>query len=122
METELEANGNDNKIETSEKKEVSLFHIEELSSAQTSSNIMTLIGFTIIFFAVGYAIFHIRFIKGPRRARKDTERASMMDRLTDMEEVMLEMGYQEKLEETKEDEDSECDQEENQDKDQEEHD
>ena len=93
METELEANGNDNKIETSEKKEVSLFHIEELSSAQTSSNIMTLIGFTIIFFAVGYAIFHIRFIKGPRRARKDTERASMMDRLTEMEEVMLEMGY-----------------------------
>ena len=54
---------------------------------------MTLIGFTIIFFAIGYAIFHIRFIKGSRRARKDKERASMMDRLTDMEEVMLEMGY-----------------------------
>ena len=125
METELEANGNDNKIETSEKKEVSLFHIEELSSAQTSSNIMTLIGFTIIFFAVGYAIFHIRFIKGPRRARKDTERASMMDRLTEMEEVMLEMGYLKKkgeLEETQEDKDSERDQEETQDKDQEEQD
>ena len=91
METKLETNGTDNKIETSEKKEVSLFHIEELSSAQTSSNIMTLIGFTIIFFAIGYAIFHIRFIKGSRRARKDKE--SMMHRLTDMEEVMLEMGY-----------------------------
>ena len=56
METRLETNGNDNKIET-------------------------------------YAIIHIKFIKGPRRARKDTERASMMDRLTEMEEVMLEMGY-----------------------------
>ena len=54
METKLETNGNDNKIETSEKKEVSLFHIEKLSSAQTSSNIMTLTGFTIIFFAITY--------------------------------------------------------------------
>ena len=36
METKLETNGNDNKIETTEKKEVSLFHIEELSFPQTS--------------------------------------------------------------------------------------
>ena len=36
---------------------------------------------------------HIKFIKGPRRARKDHERANMMDRLTEMEDVMLEMGY-----------------------------
>ena len=93
METKLETKGNDNKIETTEKKEVSLFHIEELSSAQTNSNIITLIGFTTIFLAIGYAIFHIKFIKGPRRAKKEHERANMMDRLTEMEEVMLEMGY-----------------------------
>ena len=93
METKLETNGDDNKIETSEKKEVSLFQIEELSSAQTSSNIMTLIGSTIIFLALGYAAFHFKFVKGPRSVKKDEERARMMDRLTDMEEVMLEMGY-----------------------------
>ena len=93
METKLETNGDDNKIETSEKKEVSLFQIEELSSAQTSSNIMTLIGFTIIFLTLGYAAFHFKFVKGPRSVKKDEERARMMDRLTDMEEVMLEMGY-----------------------------
>ena len=93
METKLETNGNDNKIETTEKKEVSLFHIEELSSAQTNSNIITLIGFTTIFLAIRYAISHIKFIKGPKRAKKEHERANMMDRLTEMEEVMLEMGY-----------------------------
>ena len=90
---DFESNGNDNKIETTEKKEVSLFHIEELSSAQTNSNIITLIGFATIFLAMGFAILHIKFIKGPRRARKDHERANMMDRLTEMEDVMLEMGY-----------------------------
>ena len=89
----METNGNDNKIETTEKKEVSLFHIEELSSAQTNSNIITLIGFATIFLAMGFAILHIKFIKGPRRVRKDHERANMMDRLTEMEDVMLEMGY-----------------------------
>ena len=93
METKLETNGNDNKIETTEKKEVSLFHIEELSSAQTTSNIITLIGFATIFHAIGFAILHIKFIKGPRSARKDQERANMMDRLREMEDVMLEMGY-----------------------------
>ena len=54
---------------------------------------MTLIGFTIIFLAIGYAVFHFKFVKGPRSVKKDEERARMMDRLTDVEEVMLEMGY-----------------------------
>ena len=93
METKLETNGDDNKIETSEKKEVSLFHIKELYSAQTSSNIMTLIGFTIIFLIIGYAAFHFKFVKEPRSVEKDAERAKMMERLMDVEEVMLELGY-----------------------------
>ena len=93
METKLVTNGDDNKIETSEKKEVSLFHIEELSSAQTSSNIMTLIGFITIFLIIGYAAFHFKFVKEPRSVEKDAERAKMMDRLMDVEEVMLELGY-----------------------------
>ena len=85
--------GDNNDIKTTETREVSFLHIEGLASAQRTSNWMTFIGFAILFFSIGYAAFHFKFIKGARQIRKDMEKEQMMDRMHEMEEVLIDMGY-----------------------------
>lgn len=88
--------GDNNDIKTTETREVSFLHIEGLASAQRTSNWMTFIGFAILFCSIGYAAFHFKFIKGARQIRKDMEKEQMMDRLHEMEEVLIDMGYMKK--------------------------
>ena len=93
LDVDVDNIGDKNTIQTIETKEVSLLHIEGLASAQRTSNWMTFIGFATLFGSIGYAIFHFKVVKGPRRLRKDMEREQMMDRLHEMEEVLVDMGY-----------------------------
>jgi len=88
--------GDRNNIKTTETKEISFLHIEGLASAQRTSNWMTMIGFAILFSAIGFAAFHFKYVKGPRRIRKDMEREQTLDRLHEMEEVLVDLGYMKK--------------------------
>ena len=98
MDLDLDVNdiGDNNEIKTVETKEVSLFHIEGLASAQRTSNWMTFIGFAILLSILGYAAFHYKFVKGPRRIRKDMEREQLLDRLHELEEILVDMGMMKK--------------------------
>ena len=88
--------GDHNTIKTIEKKEVSFLHIEGLASAQRTSNLMTLVGFAILFCSIGYAVFYFKYVKEPRRIRKEMEREQTLDRLHEMEGVLVDMGYMKK--------------------------
>ena len=86
----------DNTVKTSETREVSLLHIEGLASAQRTSNWVTFLGFLAMVGSVGYAVFHYKIVRGPRRMQKDMDRERMVDRLHDIEEVLVELGHMRK--------------------------
>ena len=88
--------GDDNTVKTSETREVSLLHIEGLASAQRTSNWVTFLGFLAMVGSVGYAVFHYKIVRGPRRMQKDMDRERMVDRLHDIEEVLVELGHMRK--------------------------
>ena len=45
---------------------------------------------------MGYAVFHYKIVRGPRRMQKDMDRERMVDRLHDIEEVLVELGHMRK--------------------------
>ena len=96
LKTSVAVEGDDNVVKTSEKSEVSLLHIEGLASAQRTSNWMTFLGFLVVVGSVGYAVFHYKIVRGPRRMQKDMDRERMIDRLHDIEEVLVELGHMRK--------------------------
>ena len=96
LKTSVDVDGDDNVVKTSEKSEVSLVHIEGLASAQRTSNWMTLLGFVVLLGSVGYVVFHYKVVRGPRRLQKDMDRERMIDRLHDIEEVLVELGHMRK--------------------------
>ena len=96
QETTVDVEGDDNRVTSTEKREVSLLHIEGLASAQRVSNWVTVMGFLAIMGAMGYAVFHYKVVREPRRLRKDMDRERMVDRLHDIEEVLVELGHMRK--------------------------
>lgn len=96
LKTSVAVDGDDNTVKTSETREVSLLHIEGLASAQRTSNWVTFLGFLAMVGSVGYAVFHYKIVRGPRRMQKDMDRERMVDRLHDIEEVLVELGHMRK--------------------------
>ena len=96
QETTMDVTGNKNVVMASEKREISLLHIEGLASAQRVSNWLTFCGFLTLLVIMGYAGFHYKVIRAPRRMRKDMEREKIVDRLHDIEEVLVELGHMRK--------------------------
>lgn len=96
LKTSVAVDGDDNTVKTSETREVSLLHIEGLASAQRTSNWVTFLGFLAMMGSVGYAVFHYKIVRGPRRMQKDMDRERMVDRLHDIEEVLVELGHMRK--------------------------
>ena len=92
----VDVDGDRNEIETNERQEVSLVHIEGLKSAQRASNWASFFGFVAVLGIGGYAVFHHRVIRNPRRTRKNMDRERMLDRLHDIEEVLVELGHMRK--------------------------
>ena len=96
LKTSVAVDGDDNTVKTSETREVSLLHIDGLASAQRTSNWVTFLGFLAMVGSVGYAVFHYKIVRGPRRMQKDMDRERMVDRLHDIEEVLVELGHMRK--------------------------
>ena len=94
--TTVTVEGDGDVVRTSETREVSLLHIEGLASAQRTTNWMTFLGFVVMLGSVGYAVFHYKIVRGPRRMKKDMDRERMVDRLHDIEEVLVELGHMRK--------------------------
>jgi len=91
--TETTVSGDDNKITSSTKHEVSLLHIENLASGQRLTNTFMIGGFVIILLLAGYSIFHHRTIKTSRRRVKDLERAQLFDKIQVIEDEMVKRGF-----------------------------
>ena len=74
QDTVLEVPGNNNRIRTTETKEVSLFHIEGLATAQRTSNWLTTFGFLLVMATLGYLAFKYKVMGALRRMKKYLER------------------------------------------------
>ena len=88
--------GDNNKVTTIEKKELSLVHVEGLTKAQTTSNLLTILGFLLVLATLGGLAFHYKVMGAPRRMRKDMEREKILDRIHDLEQVLVDLGHMRK--------------------------
>ena len=91
--TKTTVSGNDNKVTSETKHEVSLLHIENLASGQRLTNSLTLGGFVLILLLAGYSLFHHRTIKTSRRRVKDLERTQLLEKIQVIEDEMIKRGF-----------------------------
>ena len=88
-------NGDNNQVTTIEKKELSLVHVEGLTKAQTTGNLLTIMGFLLVLLTLGGMAFHYKIMGTPRRM-KDMEREKILDRIHDLEQVLVDLGHMRK--------------------------
>ena len=89
-------NGDNNKVTTIEEKEVSLVHIEGLQKGQTTGNLLTILGFLLILLTLGGMAFHYKIMGAPRRLKKDMEREQLLDRIHEVEQILVDLGHMSK--------------------------
>ena len=89
-------NGDNNQVTTVEKKEPSLIHVEGLTNAQTTGNLLTIMGFLLVLLTLGGMAFHYKIMGAPRRLKKDMEREKLLDRIHDVEQVLVDLGHMRK--------------------------
>ena len=89
-------NGDNNKVTTIEEKEVSLVHIEGLQKGQTTGNLLTILGFLLILLTLGGMAFHYKIMGAPRRLKKDMEREQLLDRIHEVEQILVDLGHMRK--------------------------
>ena len=89
-------NGDNNQVTTIEKKELSLVHVEGLTKAQTTGNLLTIMGFLLVLLTLGGMAFHYKIMGAPRRMKKDMEREKILDRIHDLEQVLVDLGHMRK--------------------------
>ena len=93
MDTKTDVSGNDNKVTSETKHEVSLLHIENLASGQRLTNSFMIAGFVFFLLLAGYSIFHHKTIKTSRRRVKDLERAQLLEKIQVIEDEMIKRGF-----------------------------
>lgn len=91
--TNTDVSGDNNKITSETKHEVSLLHIENLASGQRFTNSFMIGGFITICLLAGYSIFHHKTIKTSRRRIKDLERNQLLDKIQVIEDEMIKRGF-----------------------------
>ena len=89
-------NGDNNKVTTIEEKEVSLIHIEGLQKGQITGNLLTILGFLLILLTLGGMAFHYKIMGAPRRLKKDMEREQLLDRIHEVEQILVDLGHMRK--------------------------
>ena len=92
----FDQNGDNNQVTTIEKKELSLVHVEGLTKAQTTGNLLTIMGFLLVLLTLGGMAFHYKIMGAPRRMKKDMEREKILDRIHDVEQVLVDLGHMRK--------------------------
>ena len=89
-------NGDNNKVTTIEHKEVSLVHVEGLQKGQTTGNLLTILGFLLVLLTLGGMAFHYKIMGAPRRLKKDMEREQLLDRIHEVEQILVDLGHMSK--------------------------
>ena len=96
MEEKNNQNGDNNKVTTIEQKEVSLVHVEGLQKGQTTGNLLTILGFLLVLLTLGGMAFHYKIMGAPRRLKKDMEREQLLDRIHEVEQILVDLGHMRK--------------------------
>ena len=89
-------NGDDNTVTTIQEKEVSFVHIEGLQKGQTMGYLFTIMGFLLILLTLGGMAFHYKILGAPRRLKKDMEREQLLDRIHEVEQILVDLGHMKK--------------------------
>ena len=87
--------GNENKIENNQKKEISLFHIENMAALGEKINNHAIINWlliVIIFIILISFCTHHQKIKMPKK-KKNFQKSQQKERLNECEGALIEMGY-----------------------------
>ena len=69
-----------------------MIHIEGRAKAQTTSNWLTALGFFFVIATLCGFAFHFKVMGVPRRLKKDLERGKVLDRIHDLEQVLVDLG------------------------------
>ena len=85
--------GDNNTVTTVQNKEVSIVHIEGLQKGQTTGYLFTVGGILLILFTLGGMGFHYKVLGAPRRLKKDLERERLLDRIHEIEEILVGLGH-----------------------------
>ena len=88
--------GDNNTVTTIQEKEVSIVHIEGLQKGQTTGYLFTVGGILLILLTLGGMGFHYKVLGAPRRLKKDLEREQLLDRIHDIEEILVDLGHMKK--------------------------
>ena len=70
--------------------------MEGLTNAQTTGNLLTIMGFLLVLLTLGGMAFHYKIMGAPRRMKKDMEREQILDRIHNVEQVLLDLGHMRK--------------------------
>ena len=89
-------NGDDNTVTTIQEKEVSFVHIEGLQKGQTMGYLFTILGFLLILLTLGGMAFHYKILGAPRSLKKDMEREQLLDRIHEVEQILVDLGHMKK--------------------------
>ena len=85
-------NGDDNTVTTIQEKEVLFVHFEGLQKGQTMGYLFTIMGFLLILLTLGGMAFHYKILGAPRRLKKDMEREQLLDRIHEVEQILVDLG------------------------------
>ena len=89
-------NGDNNKVTTIQEKEVSIVHIEGLQKGQTTGYLFTVVGILLILLTLGGMAFHYKILGAPRRLKKDMAREQLLDRVHEIEQILVDLGHMKK--------------------------
>ena len=92
-EPQVSGSGNQVKVTSESKHEVSLLHIENLASGQRATNIFMVAGFVILLLLFGSSLYHNWIIKRSNQKIKNIEMDELLDKIRSVEEELISRGF-----------------------------
>ena len=92
-EPQVSGSGNQVKVKSESKHEVSLLHIENLASGLRATNIFMVAGFVILLLLFGSSLYHNWIVKRSNKKIKDMEMNELMDKMKSVEEELISRGF-----------------------------
>ena len=92
-EPQVSGSGDQVKVNSENKHEVSLLHIENLASGQRATNIFMVAGFVILLLLFGSSLYHNWIVKRSNKKIKDMEMNELLDKMRSVEEELSSSGF-----------------------------
>jgi flagellar biosynthesis/type III secretory pathway M-ring protein FliF/YscJ len=90
---DLQIKGSDNKVQTTQTKDFSLIHVENLRAENQKNNVINWTLFTIIIVVIiGYGA-HYRMYRVPRRIEQEYSAQRKEDKVDEIETTLVDLGY-----------------------------